>query len=61
LPPMPNDVTHGCQMVTIEKLAETGRKRPAAPVPPREDALATICYTSGTTVGAVYKVNSADP
>lgn len=46
---MPNDVTHGCQMVTYEKLAEAGRNRPAAPVPPREDALATICYTSGTT------------
>ena len=46
---MPADVAHHCQMVTYEQVLAAGQKSPAAPVPPREDALATICYTSGTT------------
>jgi long-chain acyl-CoA synthetase len=49
LPPLPAEVTHGCQMVTMEALAAAGRARPTAPVPPLEHAMATICYTSGTT------------
>ena len=37
-----------CKIITLEQLVEAGR-RLCAPSPPREDALATICYTSGTT------------
>ena len=49
MPRVPADVRHPCRLVTFEQLLEIGRRRPAAPVPPRQDAMATICYTSGTT------------
>ena len=49
LPPTPAGAGHACKVVTIEQLEAEGRRRPVAPVPPREEAMATICYTSGTT------------
>lgn len=49
LPPIPSGAGHRCEVVTIEQLEAEGRRRPVAPVPPREEAMATICYTSGTT------------
>ena len=46
---VPADVRQGCKIVTFEQLVDAGKRRPAAPVPPNEHEMATICYTSGTT------------
>jgi long-chain acyl-CoA synthetase len=48
-PTAPATARQGCKIVTFEQLVDAGKRRPAAPVPPNEHEMATICYTSGTT------------